>query len=104
MYAGPREEFGVQFRLKSLALNMDIMTLAQNIYGDLVPPVSYHGQIGEDGTEKDPLSIYNMDRVQGISHLDFILAQTASNDSSDYCVWRENLISDIAKYIPSLGL
>ena len=67
VYARPEFEFVVQFRLKSLMLKSEIMTLAREIYGFLAPK---HEQLGEDG--KEPLFIYVMNRIPGISYLDFI--------------------------------
>lgn len=91
----------VQFRLKALALNTELSTLAGEIHGPLVPSATFHGQIGnsEEGADvKEPLLIYVMNRIKGISHLDFILAHNLSVDSVEYCKWRENLIADIAGY------
>lgn len=99
VYAGPNHEFVVQFRLKCLGLNTELSTLACNIYGSLVPSASFHGQIGADDIDgKEPLSVYVMNRVKGVSHLDFILAHNYPENSPEYCMWRENLISDIARY------
>jgi hypothetical protein len=47
VYAGPESEFVIQFRLKSLIIRSDIVTLAREIYGSLVPNASFHGQLGE---------------------------------------------------------
>ena len=66
VYAGPEFEFVVQFRLKSLVLKSEIMTLAREIYGFLAPK---YGQLGEDG--KELLFIYVMNRIPSISYLDF---------------------------------
>ncbi|KAJ6114853.1 hypothetical protein N7486_000631 [Penicillium sp. IBT 16267x] len=77
VYAGPNAECVVQYRLKSLALNIDIMNLAKAIYGSLTPQISFKGQIGEAHESKEPLYIYVMNRMPGISHLDFILAHNA---------------------------
>lgn len=99
VYAGPNNEFVVQFRLKSLVLKTEMTTLVNTVYGSLVPSVSYHGQIGEDDVHgKEPLSVCVMSRVNGISHLDFLLAHDLPNNSPEYFTWRENLISDIARY------
>ena len=97
VYAGPKHEFVVQFRLKSLGLNMDTSTLAYNIYGPLVPTASYHGEIGDDVDDREALSIYVMSRIDGISHLDFILAHNLPENSPEYSLWRENLIGDFAR-------
>lgn len=74
VYAGPNAGFVVQYRLKSLALNMDIMNLVKAIYGTLTPQISFKGQIGDNHEIKEPLYIYVMNRMLGISQLDFILA------------------------------
>ncbi|KAJ5939725.1 hypothetical protein N7466_002859 [Penicillium verhagenii] len=99
VYAGPDHEFVVQFRLKSLDLDTRMTTLASQIHGPLITPATSHGQIGEDGVDgKEPLCVYVMNRVKGISHLDFILAHNVPENSVEWCTWRENLISDIAEY------
>lgn len=110
VYAGPGAEFVVQYRLKSLALNMDIMNLAEAIYGTLIPQISFKGQIGEDPENKqigenhenkEPLYIYVMNRIAGISHLDFILAHNGDRpeNSFEFSRWRQNLVADCAKYV-----
>lgn len=99
VYAGPNHEYVVQFRLRSLGLKTEITNIASNVYGSLVPSVSYHGQIGDDVSGKEPLSVYVMSRVKGISHLDFILAHNLPENSPEYFTWRENLVSDIARYV-----
>lgn len=76
VYAGSNHEFVVQFRLKSLELKIEISSLACRIYSCLVPPVSYHGQMGEDVDGKETLSIYVRTRVNGISHLGFVFASS----------------------------
>lgn len=101
VYAGPNHDFVVQFRLKALGLNTELSTLASEIYGPLVPSATFHGQVGnsEEGADvKEPLLIYVMNRIKGISHLDFILAHNLPVDSVAYCKWRENLVTDIAGY------
>ncbi|KAJ5776460.1 uncharacterized protein N7511_001471, partial [Penicillium nucicola] len=100
VYAGPNAEFVVQYRLKSLALNIDIMNLAKAIYGNLTPRISFEGQIGEDHESKEPLYIYVMNRLPGISHLDFILAHNddISENSLEFSRWRQNLVTDNAKF------
>lgn len=101
VYAGPNAESVVQYRLKSLALNMEIMDLVNAIYGTLTPQVSFKGQIGEDHESKEPLYIYVMNRMAGVSHLDFILAHNSDvlENSSEFSCWRQNLVADNAKYV-----
>ncbi|PYH73339.1 uncharacterized protein BO88DRAFT_421738 [Aspergillus vadensis CBS 113365] len=74
VYSGPNDEFAAQFRLKRSCMNMDTVNLARTIYGGLAPKVVFKGQIGEDVEGKEALYIYVMDKIQGISYLDFILA------------------------------
>lgn len=72
VHAGPEFEFVVQFHLKSLMLRSETVTLARQIYGPLAPNAEFHGQLGEDGRES--LWIYVMNRIPGISYLEFVLA------------------------------
>ncbi|KAJ5345396.1 hypothetical protein N7452_003400, partial [Penicillium brevicompactum] len=100
VYAGPNAESVVQYRLKSLALNMEIMDLVNAIYGTLAPQISFEGQIGEDHESKEPLYIYVMNRMAGASHLDFILAHNSDvpENSPEFSCWRQNLVADNAKF------
>lgn len=97
VYAGPELEFVVQFPLKSLVLRPEISALAREVYGLLAPNVSFHGQLGDDS--KEPLFVYVMSRIQGISHLDFILANNVPRDSDQNRVWRKKLMTDVARYV-----
>ncbi|KAF2834336.1 hypothetical protein M501DRAFT_1009753 [Patellaria atrata CBS 101060] len=83
VWCGPDSEFVVQFRLKSLELKSETASLAHTIYG----------QLGESTDGKEAIFINVMGRVQGISHLDFILAHNLPENSSKYCIWRNNLIA-----------
>ncbi|MCJ1377781.1 hypothetical protein MMC17_000877 [Xylographa soralifera] len=96
VYAGPEFEFVVQFRLKSLVLEAEIVTLAREIYGSLAPNASFHGQLGDDG--KEPLFVYVMNRIHGISHLDFVLANGFPENSDENFFWRKTLMSDVARF------
>lgn len=96
VYAGPELEFVVQFRLKSLILKPQISDLAREIHGFLAPNASFHGQLGDNS--KEPLYIYAISRIQGISHLDFILSKSFSESSDQNRVWRMTLMTDIARY------
>lgn len=101
VYAGPNAKFVVQYRPKSLALNMDIRKLAKAIYGTLIPQVSFKGKIGEDRKSKEPLYIYVMNRMPGISQLHFILAHNGDvpENSLEFSRWRQNLVAENAKYV-----
>ena len=96
VYAGPKFEFVVQFRLKSLTLKSDIMALAREIYGSLAPNASFYGQVGEDS--KEPLFVCVMNRIPGISYLDFVFANGFPENSGENFVWRKTLMSDVARY------
>lgn len=102
VYAGPELEFVVQFRLKSLKLEPETANLARVIYGSLAPSVEFHGMLGEDDDKvdkkKEPLLVYVMTRMRGISHLDFVLASEYPNNSEERFVSRRNLMTDIARY------
>lgn len=101
VYAGPKQDLVVQFRLRSLRLKLETMTLAREIYGQFAPQISFKGQIGEDADVdgKEPLYIYTMTRVQGVSHLDFILGHNVPENSPEYFDWRKTLITDIARFV-----
>lgn len=102
VYAGPGLEYIVQFRLESLALRSEVTSLATEIYGSLVPKVTFEGNVG-DG-EKEPLYVYVMSRMRGMTHLDFILAHGFPENSPDNLVWRQNLIGDIAQYVSTVNI
>ncbi|EGE06894.1 hypothetical protein TEQG_05947 [Trichophyton equinum CBS 127.97] len=100
IYTGPNTEFVAQFRLKSLELRIETVALARIIYGKFAPQVTFKGQIGEDIDGKEPLYIYVMSRIQGISYLDFLLANNSSvpENSPTFSSWRKYLITDIARF------
>lgn len=102
VYAGPELEFVVQFRLKSLALGTKVTSLATEIYGSLVPEVTFNGKVG-DG-EKEPLYVYLMSRMRGMTHLDFILEHGFPENSSENLVWRRNVIGDIAQHVFTVNI
>ncbi|CDM37974.1 Aminoglycoside phosphotransferase [Penicillium roqueforti FM164] len=68
---------------------MDIMNLVKAIYGTLTPQISFKGQIGDNHEIKEPLYIYVMNRMLGISQLDFILAHNGPQDVDQ--TYRESL-------------
>lgn len=101
VYAGPQLEYVVQFRLKSLKLDTKTATLAAQIYGSLPPTVKFYGELGSEGDEagNEPLLVYVMDRIRGLSHLDFILKYGYPPNSESNVAARRNLITDIARYV-----
>ena len=84
-----------------MVLKTEVTSLVTEVYGSLVSKVSFEGKLG-DG-EKEPLYVYLMSRVRGMTHLDFILAHGFPEDSPDNCSWRQNLIGDIALVCLKLG-
>ncbi|KAF9894418.1 hypothetical protein FE257_007921 [Aspergillus nanangensis] len=101
VYAGPHGEYVAQFRLKSHELRIETINLAQTIYGHFVPGVAFKGQIGDDVVdEREPVYIYIMSRVKGMSYLDFLLANNSDipENSPQFSLWRKNLITDIARF------
>jgi hypothetical protein len=95
VYAGPELQYVVQFRLESLALKPEVTSRVSEVYGSLAPKVSFEGLVG-DG-EKEPLYVYFMSRVRGITHLDFILKNGFPEDTPDNLRWRKNLMADVAR-------
>ncbi|KAM4056074.1 phosphotransferase enzyme family protein [Hirsutella rhossiliensis] len=100
VYAGQDLGYVVQFRLKSLELKIETVALARQIFGSLAPDVSFIRQLGEDSTtaEQEPLLVYIMTRVRGLSHMDFILAHGFPNNSPENMACRKNLIQDVARF------
>lgn len=94
VYAGQNSV--IQFRLRSLKLHQHTTQLASQVYGDLAPHVTYEGQLGDDRDKdgKEPLLVYHMGRIPGISHLDFILS-TENNTA-----YRATLMADLGGYAP----
>lgn len=98
VYAGPNDEYVVQFRLKSLKLPLEIAALAKKVFGGFAPNVSFRGQIGGDTTDgKEPLFVYVMSRMRGISQLDFLLARDEPENSPEWIHWRGNFMTDLAR-------
>lgn len=94
VYAGQDLDHVVQVRLKSSPLKMDVTALVRQIYGFLAPETSFKQQLGEDSAEagQEPLLVYVMARVKGISRLEFILAHGDPENSPENKACRMNLI------------
>jgi hypothetical protein len=100
LYAGDNLEYVVQCRYKSLALNMETCRLATEIHGKLVPTVTYHSSLGSDGDDgKEPLLVYLMSRMPGITQLDFVLESCFLQEEEAFFPLRQNFIGDIAWYV-----
>ncbi|KAG8156544.1 hypothetical protein KVR01_013648 [Diaporthe batatas] len=100
VYAGQDLGHVIQFRLKSLGLNMETAARARRIYGEFAPDVAFKHQLGQDSTTagQEPLLIYVMTRIRGISHLDFILAHGFPENSPENIVRRKHLIQGVARF------
>ncbi|KAK0765167.1 hypothetical protein N5P37_002645 [Trichoderma harzianum] len=98
VYAGPDLEYVVQFRLKSLKLKTETTALARKIYGALAPKVSFKGEMGDNIEGKESLYVYVMCRIQGIAHLDFILAHGFPENSQENFTRRKTFMIDIARF------
>lgn len=98
VYAGEGLESVVQFRQVSLELPIENIDRARAVHGDLVPKVSEQGQLGADTDgEREPVLVYVMNRIQGITHLDFILAHGRSNNTPENFAQRKTLMADVAR-------
>lgn len=97
VYAGPCLEYVVQFRLKSLQLDMKAASLARQVYGSLAPTVSFEGQVGHESKDKEPLYAYVMSRIKGMTHLDFILAHYCPDNTPETFAQRQRLLTDVAR-------
>ena len=104
VYAGPEHEFFVQFRLKSLMLRLETVALAREIYGEGVPKVEFYGEVGDGGKGLEMVFVCVMERIRGISYLDFILASDVPGDEKRDFIWRKRLMSDVARYGSSVFL
>ncbi|KAJ3497682.1 hypothetical protein NLG97_g1718 [Lecanicillium saksenae] len=101
MYAGNDLGYVVQCRLDSLPLKTEISNLATAVYGSLAPSVSLHGQLGpsRDATScKEPLLVYLMTRLPGITQLDFVLSRPVAQFSEEFFPFRRNLFTGIASF------
>ncbi|KAL4885671.1 hypothetical protein BJY04DRAFT_231099 [Aspergillus karnatakaensis] len=100
VYVGSSSEFVIQFRLRSLALKVETVNLARTKYGHFAPQVAFRGQIGDDMEGREPVYIYVMNRVPGVSYLDFILTYNSRipESSATFSSWRKTLVTDIAKF------
>ena len=102
VYAGSGFSHVVQFRPKSLELKGQTAALARRIFGTLAPDVSFRQQLGDKSMAaagQEPLLVYVMTRIRGISRLDFVLAHGFPENSLLNKVRRKTLIRDVAWYV-----
>jgi hypothetical protein len=85
-------------------LRLETVALAREIYGEGVPKVEFCGEVGDGGEELETVFVYVMERIRGISYLDFILASDVPGDEKRDFIWRKRLMSDVARYGSSVFL
>ena len=95
VYGGIHSEFVVQFRLQSQSLRLKTAALARKIHGNLAPTTTHHGQLGD--TSQETASVYSLDRIPGISYIEFRLANTYAEDSKENLALRVGLMVDLAR-------
>lgn len=78
----------IQFRVSESLLDIERLSLARKIYGDVVPACVNRGVIGPPPS----LTVYVMDKVPGITYIEAPLTTL-------YCTsWQEQTVSDFARY------
>ncbi|KAK8038357.1 hypothetical protein PG994_015124 [Apiospora phragmitis] len=97
VYAGPELEYVVQFRLKSLALKLDVVMCTVHLHRWY--PLRELLEGGGGAALR-----HLMKRMRGITHVDFIRVYGFPEDSPDNISWRKNLIEDIAQYVSILAI
>lgn len=99
VYAGQDLDYVVQFRLKSPGLKAETAALARRIFGTLAPETSFKQQLGENSEAdgQEPLLVYVMTRIQGMSRLEFILAHGFPENTPENMARRKNLVQDVAR-------
>ncbi|KAB5554755.1 hypothetical protein GE09DRAFT_1122247 [Coniochaeta sp. 2T2.1] len=102
VYAGQDLGYVVQFRLMYLGLKEETAILARQIFGTFAPDVPFKQKPGEHESTtaggQEPLLVYVMTRIRGISRLDFILTHGFPENSPDNKARRKNLIRDVASF------
>ena len=79
-----------------MTLNLSYSSLARKIHGNLAPTTTYHGQLGEN-TSPEAVSVYSLDRIPGISYIEYLLADTHGRDSEENVALRVGLMTDLAR-------
>lgn len=91
----------VQFRASVSPLDIAVLERAREIHGSLVPRTLSHGKIGRD----KPLSVYIIDKLPGVTFMEFQLASGLALDLGDEQLsMRKALIEDLARYVVSCAL
>ena len=88
-------QYVVHFRPKPFALCLETFALVKEIHGYLVPTISFHGQLGDDCNRL--LVVYVIERFQGLTYLDFAIANRIDKNISLYSESRNHLMVDVAQ-------
>jgi hypothetical protein len=75
---GPESSKIVQFRAQKSDLELEILNLSQRIHVQFVANYDYHGTIGSSL----PLSVYVMNRIHGITYIEFRCANDVTTEMS----------------------
>ncbi|KAL8330755.1 hypothetical protein RB593_001637 [Gaeumannomyces tritici] len=100
VYAGQALDHVVQFRTKSFPLSLETTSLAHRVFGLSAPEVSFKQQLGDDSTVagQEPLLVYVMPRLPGVTHIEFILAHGFPENSPENKARRKVLVQDFARF------
>ncbi|EXJ81860.1 hypothetical protein A1O1_07925 [Capronia coronata CBS 617.96] len=95
VYAGPKLEYIVQFRLKPVRLKVENAVLAKEVYGSLAPDVSFYEELGSEVDGKETIFPVVMTRAPGRTHL---LVHGPPWNTQQRFDQRENLLTDMARF------
>jgi len=85
----------IQFREAASLLDMDMLTLAKHIYGDVVAQCTYHGWVGT--SQETGLAVYEMDLLPGEN---YILARSLLAETPDLHL---NTVRSLARFVDRPG-
>jgi hypothetical protein len=91
---GPSRNKIIQFREQADLLDMNLLALAKEVHGDLVPSCSELGWVGEPNGPR--LAIYEMDRLPGENYV--IIHSALTYDK------RINTVNCLARFVKPLSL
>ncbi len=95
VYDDIRFKFIVQFRIQSLSL--ETTTLASKIHDDLASITTYHEQL--EDTSQETVSVYSLERISGISYLEYHFMNNHVEDFEDNLVLQADLMMNLARYV-----
>jgi hypothetical protein len=87
--AGPSGNKIIQFREQTALLDMNMLELAKDIHGEVVPSCSELGWVGDPSGS--PLAIYEMDRLRGENYI--IARPSLTRDK------RLNTVHSLARFV-----